>query len=74
LAVGVLGAAVREVTTLSAGEYMGNGVPLYSARLEGKCFTLSSPGIKDGYPEATAELVKRLGEGMVIHLEPPTRR
>ena len=74
VAVGVLEAAVREVTTLSASEYMGNGVPLYSAHLEGRRLTLSSPGIKDGYAEAGDELVRRLGEGMAIQMEPPRRR
>jgi len=74
LAVGVLESAVREVTTLSCGEYMKNGVPLYSIRLEGRQLQFSSAGIKDGYPEASAELVKRIGEGWVIQLEPPTTR
>ena len=73
VAVGVLEAAVRDVTTLSAGEYMGNGVPLYTAHLEGRRLTFSSPGIKDGYAEASDELVRRIGEGMVIQMEPPRK-
>lgn len=70
--------AIRDVTWLSASAYMGNGVPLFGAVLEGRRLTLSSRGVKDGYPEAVDELVKRIGSdgGMVIDMEPsqPRRR
>ena len=74
LAVGVLESAVRDVTTLSASEYMSIGVPLYSAHLEGRELTLSSPGVRDGYDEAGEELLRRLAAGWVIPMEPPRRR